>query len=136
MKKNLFALIICVLIRTLTFCQSQADMTKQSAEDLKKAEYELDSLYKRVLRNYSDDSIFIKNFKLSQNFWLKYYNAEIKARYPDYPQNHFGSEVSMCTTDYALTLIAVRIKEVNEWLLGVDDNNDCEGSLKEEPSPM
>ncbi len=40
------------------------------------------------------------------------------------------------THDYALTLIAVRIKEVNEWLLGVDDNNDREGSLKEEPSPM
>jgi hypothetical protein len=113
--------------------QSQTDMTVQSGEATKKAEKKLDSIYKSVIKIYSKDTLFIKSFTSAQSFWKKYYNYQVKAMFPNYPDfsDHYGSMMSMCVTSYARTIVEQRIKELEKWLIG-DEQGDCDSSVKSE----
>lgn len=107
-------------------------MTYESGEASKHADKKLDSLCGVVIKLYSHDTLFIKNFKLSQKTWRKYYLAQIKTMYPDYPDpaNNY-SMYSMCVTLYARDLAEIRIAEVEQWLKG-DDGKGCKSSIKRE----
>src|SRR5580693_2890678 len=129
--KFFFSLILIFCFAKVYF-QTQGELTYESGEASKQAVKRLDSLCRVIIKLYSDDTFFIKNFKLSQKAWRKYYLAEIKTMYPDYPYpaNNY-SMFSMCVTLYARKLAELRIAEVEQWVIG-DEGKGCKSSIKTE----
>jgi hypothetical protein len=106
-------------------------MTVQSSEAAKRAEKKLDSVYLAILKLYSKDTILIKNLKISQIFWKKYYAVQVKVMFHYYPDQsaHYGSMKSMCVTSYARRIVELRIRELEKWLIG-NEQDDCDSSVK------
>ena len=63
---------------TITFCfgQSQGEMNGDAAKNYQKADKELNSVYQKILKEYSEDTLFIKNFKNAQRIWVQFRDAE------------------------------------------------------------
>lgn len=129
MKAIFFLLLSLAIFYKISFCQTQSQLTRISSEADKKAEKRLNSIYQKILKLYSDDTLFVENLKISQQAWLQYRNAEIKAMYPDYPPGYYGSMLSMCVTSYSKKLTENRIHELEKWLMG-SEQGDCGSSIK------
>jgi hypothetical protein len=131
MKFIIVLLSISLFFAKVTAGQTQSELNLQSSEANKKAKIKLDSIYFSILKLYAKDSIFIKSIKGSQYFWTKYYKEQIKAMFPEYPDSSFnyGSMKSMCVTSYARSLVELRIKELEKWLVG-SEQGDCSSSIK------
>jgi uncharacterized protein YecT (DUF1311 family) len=127
--KILVTFILC-LPSSFLFGQTQAQLTNDSSERLKKVEAELSSVYNRVLETYADDKEFITNIKQSQELWAKFKTAELKMKYPDRSAGYYGSTHQMCVNDYLAQLTNERIKRLRDWLTGMPDGDVCSGSIK------
>jgi hypothetical protein len=126
--KHLLIGAFCLISLSLK-SQTQKDETANDISNLKLDERKLDSLYELILLKYTDDPMFIKNFELAQNAWRKYYKLEVKAMFPDYMPNPYGSMFLSCESVYARKLIKARINEVLLWLVGSEDG-ECKSSIK------
>jgi hypothetical protein len=128
-------LFFCVLTIGFSFYdvlgQDQSHLTRASGEELKKTERVMKDVYTKIIKYYSDDTLFIKNIKTSQFYWSKFYESQIKAMFPDYPKRShaYGSMASACMTEYATKIIESRIAELEKWLIGNEDG-DCSSSMK------
>ncbi|HEY4062378.1 MAG TPA: lysozyme inhibitor LprI family protein [Puia sp.] len=122
---------IILFISILSYGQNttQRELTAKYGDIAKNSEKKMDSIYKRILRLYADDTLFVKNFKTSQITWQKYFFAQEAALYPKYPSGRYGSMLSMCVSDFAQKLIEIRIHELENWLIGSDEA-DCPSSIK------
>jgi hypothetical protein len=69
MKVN-FCLLTLVFCCLFTFSQTQNDLTKKSAEELKASKMKTEGVYNKILEIYSKDKLFIKNLKASQKKWV------------------------------------------------------------------
>ncbi len=107
---------------------TQTNLTQKYGDDAKASMKTLDSVYKRILKIYSKDSIFIRNIKLTQSAWLNYFKLQQRAMFPDYPSANYGSSHSMCASQYGSKLIKERIAELTPWLVGREDG-DCFSSV-------
>ncbi len=121
-------------VLSLLFCinclgQTQSEMTYQSGEKDKKTDKKLTAIYRQIIKVYSSDTFFIKNLKAAEKAWLQYREYQIKARFPDYPDSHYGSMSSMCVSEYSMKLTEDRIGELEEWLIG-EEEGGCSSSVK------
>ena len=129
---KIFAVVLIALLFSVTNCfsQTQTQLTESSANDLKITELKMDSVFKKIQMIYAKDITFIKNIKLSQHSWNTYYLNQINTMFPKYPSDHhYGSMLSMCVTSYSKKLVALRIQELEQWLIGREDG-DCLSSIK------
>ncbi len=135
MKYFVVAGLLFMLFGSRAFCQTQSELTIQSGEENKAADRKMDSVYKAILKIYEADTIFVNNIKISQGFWRRYYQSQIKARFPDYPRTemHYGSMFSMCVTGYAKTIVDARIVELEQWLIG-SEQGECASSVRSKES--
>ncbi len=108
--------------------QTQLEMNKEAADSLKASEKRLNEVYRKVLKEYSSDTLFIKNFKRAQKSWVQFRNAEMDAKYP-HPEN-YGSIFPMCYSLELQNLTEERIKKLNTWLVGEEEGTNCSGSVK------
>ena len=83
-----------------------------------------------VLREYKEQTIFIKNFKKSQLIWEQYLEAQLLARFPEDKEYRGGSSFGMCYSLYKQELINDRINSINDWLIGFSEGEICGGSVK------
>ncbi|PXX45482.1 hypothetical protein DFR42_102710 [Undibacterium pigrum] len=44
----------------------------------------MNAVYKKIMRVYAEDKIFLRQLKVSQALWLKLREAELSTKYPDY----------------------------------------------------
>ena len=129
MKKNILLSFLLFILVNCSLGQTQSEMTKQSGDEAKNTNNKLNLIYKQILKTYSKDTLFIRNLKASQKAWSYYRNSQIKTKFPDYSNHHYGSMLSMCVTKYSKQLTEKRIIELEAWLIG-SEQGDCQSSIK------
>jgi uncharacterized protein YecT (DUF1311 family) len=125
--------IIAILISLICltgFSQTQRDMNIDASESYKKADKELNDIYKNILSDYKSDTVFIKNLKASQRIWVTFRDAELKVKYPETEPGYYGSIHPMCVSIYLEKLTRERIKTLQEWIDGIEEGDACNGSVK------
>lgn len=85
-------------------------------------------VYQRILKEYSSQATFIKNFKTAQRLWVQLRDAELAARFPE--SGSYGTVEPMCRAGYLENLTRERIKFLKVWLDGIPEGDACNGSVK------
>ena len=86
--------LVALLLSTTAFAASnddtvrcredgaQAELNACAAEDRAAADKELNDVYKKILIEYKDETLFLEKLKIAQRVWIKLRDAEIEAMYP------------------------------------------------------
>jgi uncharacterized protein YecT (DUF1311 family) len=111
-----------------TYAQSQLALNMKAGNDYEKADKELNVVYRRILKEYAAQPVFIKKLKVAQRLWVQLRDAEVAARYPE--RENYGSGVAMCESTYLEMLTRERIKFLRVWLTGIAEGDVCSGSVK------
>jgi hypothetical protein len=103
-------------------------MNLEEQNNYKRSENEINTVYQKILKEYSSDNDFIKNLKTSQRLWIQFRDAELKARYPESGQ--YGSTFSMCGYIFLTKMTDERIAQLRVWMDGILEGDVCMGSVK------
>jgi len=110
---------------------TQGAMNDCAALELKKADAELNRVYREIQGRYKDDPTFLKQLRAAQLAWLKFRDAQHEMKFPPRPErNYYGSVFPMCSMLYLRDLTNDRIATLKEWLAGSPDGDVCGGSVK------
>jgi len=115
---------------TFSFGQSDADMIREAAKIYQKSDKELNQTYQKILKEYNEDIVFIRNLKNAQRIWVQLRDAELKSKYPNTDPNYYGGMHPMCEYYYLTELTNERIKRLKVWLIGIEEGDICIGSVK------
>jgi len=129
MKKR-FILFSLIIWGGSLFAQTQSDLNKQANQKFLKADKELNEVYNKILKEYKDDTVFIKNQKKSQKIWIQLRDDEMKTKFPKREIGYYGSVLPMCWSMYKEELTRDRIKKLKEWLTGTKEGDVCAGEVK------
>ena len=110
--------------------QTQSEMNIESSTNTNKADAKLNEIYKKILKEYADDTAFIENLKKSQRAWIVFRDAQIKMKFPERDSQYYGSIFPLCYNQYLEDLTLARIQTLQEWLDGVEEGDACSGSTK------
>lgn len=116
-----------LMITQISFAQTQFELNKKAQDNFLKADNELNIVFKKILTEYKEDTLFIKNLKAAQKIWIQFRDAELKMKFP--ATNEYGSALPMCWSMYEEQLTRERIKTLNEWLTGIEEGDVCGGSV-------
>ena len=105
-------------------------MNTEAFENYKKADTKLNQVYSQILKEYKSNKVFITYLKNAQRLWIQFRDAEMKAMYPEREDGYYGSVHPMCWNIYLQELTEERIKKLNIWLLGIEEGDVCNGSVK------
>ena len=125
--------IILLLLLTFSincFSQTQAEMNQQAYASYNKADKKLNTVYQKILVKYKTDKLFVANLKKSQRIWISFRDAEMDMKYPNYPNQNYGSIHPTCRAVYLTELTESRIKTLTVWLNGIKEGDACSGSVK------
>ena len=128
--KKLLILVSVLSYISISFGQIQSDLNEAEHKKYLSADKELNSIYQKILKEYKEDTSFIKNLKQSQKIWIQFRSAEMKVKYPNRESGHYGSGLPMCWSIYLTELTNERIKSLQVWLNGVEEGDVCAGSVK------
>lgn len=127
--KTLFVTIILfICIQLGAHGQSQTPMNSQAGSQYQKADKELNTVYKKILREYAKQPVFIAKLKTAQRLWIQLRDAELEAKFPEPDQ--YGSALPSCRAIYLEDLTRQRIKFLKTWLNGIPEGDVCNGSVK------
>lgn len=118
------------LLFIFSFSQTQLEMNQEAQNKYKKADTELNLVYQKILKEYSSDSVFIKSLRVSQRIWIQFRDAEMKTKFPDRPDGHYGSIQPLCWSNYLTELTQERTNKLKVWLTESDEGDMCSGSVK------
>lgn len=118
-----------MLLACGTYGQTQLEMNTDAANEYKKADAELNSVYKQILKKYASDTAFIKNLKAAQRLWIQFRDAEMKMKYPA-DRSEYGSVFPMCYSLYMTELTNTRTATLKIWLEGIEEGDVCSGSVQ------
>ena len=127
MKKLVIAFL---LISSVGWAQTQADMSRQAYEDYHQVDQELNDVYQQILNLYKSDTTFIQNLKSSQRIWIQFRDAELEIKYPDKSSGVYGSIHPICRADYLSELTRERIDRLKKWIEGSEEGDACAGSVR------
>ena len=128
--KKMFIAASLFLSTYSSLAQTQSELNEQAHKKYVKADNELNSIYQKIMKDYKDDTVFIKNLKASQKLWVQFRDAEMKMKYPDRELGYYGSVQPMCWSIYLTQLTHDRITTLKQWSDGVEEGDVCSGSTK------
>lgn len=103
-----------------SYSQSQMAMNDEAAQDLKKADAELNRVYKKVLSQNSEDSRFCADLKEAQRAWVKFVEYHLKTVFPlkdgEDPRVVYGSIYPLDFAVAKTKLIEARTSQLKELL--------------------
>ena len=128
------AIIACTLLvacsLTAGLAQTQGEMNDQACNKYKKADAELNKVYRQVLSENKADVLFVSKLKNAQRAWVAYRDAQLEALYPAANPQEYGSVYPMCHCEAMTELARQRTKELQRWVDGVKEGDVCAGSVK------
>ena len=126
-KKIGILLFVCVLFsQVFCFAQSQADLTTNACDSLKKEEEEMMITYKKIISLHSKDKQFLSTFEKAQNLWKSFAQAHVDSIY--YPGQHWGTVEPMCRCTEEHILTSERHEQLKQWLKKTEEGFVCNGS--------
>jgi len=120
------SLIIC---SNRSFAQTQLEINQAAGEEFQKTDKELNTVYQKIIKEYSTDTLFIKNLRASQKIWIQFRDAEMKVKYPQTEPGYYGSIFPLCYTRYKTKLTQERITTLKQWTEGAKEGDVCSGSV-------
>jgi len=128
MMKKLLHLILFLSLSNSLFGQSQTEMNQVACDSANKADKELNQVFQKILKDYKEDTVFIKNIKAAQLQWIKLRDADLKAIYT--PGEFYGSVEPMCRCFILESKTKERIKFLKTWTEGTVEGDACTGTRK------
>ncbi|MGR8980829.1 MAG: lysozyme inhibitor LprI family protein [Gammaproteobacteria bacterium] len=115
---------------------TQQEHNQCAASRLKSVDDELNRIYQEVLSKYKADREFLEKLRKAQRAWVAFRDDELEARFPmENKQSHYGSVYPMCANLFLVRRTEERIKQLKEWLDGVEEGDVCAGSVHYKPAP-
>jgi uncharacterized protein YecT (DUF1311 family) len=128
MEKLSIFLSALLLLSITSFAQTQGEMNSSAAIKYANADKELNLVYQSILKEYSKDTVFIKNLKVAQNIWIKSRDADLNAIFT--PNGWYGSIEPLCRSGILEKLTKDRIAFLKTWTEGIDHQDGCKGTRK------
>lgn len=128
MKKIILVSFLGVMFFSL-FGQTQVELNNKAKSEYEKTDKELNQVYQKILQDYKSDTVFVKSMKEAQRQWIKFRDTQVKMKYPPY-KDADESVLPMCRNYYLKELTTNRIKELKQWIDGVEEGDVCSGSIK------
>ncbi|WP_117881029.1 lysozyme inhibitor LprI family protein [Aureibaculum luteum] len=125
--KNIF-IGLFLTFNLACFSQTQAEMNKQANAEFNASDKILNETYKTILSEYKTDPSFLENLKKSQRIWIQFRDAEMEMKYPSHSE--YGSVHPICRASYMKELTDNRIKTLQKWIVGGEEGDVCNGSVK------
>jgi uncharacterized protein YecT (DUF1311 family) len=110
--------------------QSQSELNHEACGKYKKADVELNRIYRQILRDYAADKNFIQKMRLAQRAWVAFRDAHVNSIYPDPGPQAYGSVNPMCRCAILEQLTNDRISTLSGWTDGTPEGDVCAGSQK------
>jgi uncharacterized protein YecT (DUF1311 family) len=107
---------LTLLICLSGFSQTQLEMNEQANNAYKIVDKELNSVYQEILIAQKSDTVFIRNFKVSQRLWIAFRDAELKAKFSNREQGYYGSMLPMCVAIFLEKMTEDRLKDLRKYL--------------------
>jgi uncharacterized protein YecT (DUF1311 family) len=127
--KRLFLLSAILIFMTVSsFAQTQGEMNSTASKSYDKADMELNLVYQSILKEYSKDTVFIRNIKIAQNLWIKLRDADINAIF--LPGGWYGSIEPLCRYNILEKMTKDRTSFLKTWTEGIDHQDGCKGTRK------
>ena len=129
--RNLIPLLSIAFFSFKGISQTQTEMNTDLQESYNSTDEELNAVYQAIIREYKNDTIFLKALRFSQRNWIKFRDSELKMKYPERKiRGYYGSVYPMCEASYLDELTKDRIKTLKVWLDGIEEGDVCSGSVK------
>ncbi|WP_375238091.1 lysozyme inhibitor LprI family protein [Aurantibacter sp.] len=123
-------IVLFLSINFTSFSQTQSEMNKEASNAYKKADANLNNVYKQILAKYKTDTVFIDKLRKTQRIWITYRDAELEMKFPaENKQLEYGSVYPMCVSLFLKELIEERIQRLKVWIDGAEEGDICEGSM-------
>ncbi|ADB36800.1 lysozyme inhibitor LprI family protein [Spirosoma linguale] len=119
-----------LIVATASFGQTQSSLNNEQLQTFQQADKALNSVYQKILKQYSADKEFIKNLKIAQRIWVQFRDAEVSMKYPARPAGYYGSAQPMCEAAYRTELTQQRTRTLTVWLTGIEEGDVCAGSVE------
>ena len=130
-------LILAIAFVVAAHAQTQAEMNAKACSGYKKADAELNSIYKRILSINAKDSDFANALRAAQAAWIAFRDAHLKSLYSDPSENAYGSVNPMCRCIVLEQLTAERTRQLREiWIRGTPEGDVCAGSSPIRKTPL
>jgi len=128
---KMFLLTTFLLITyQILIAQTQGEMNRAASKGYLESKAQLEGTINRINALYGKDQDFIVAFRISNDAWEKYRDAQLKMKFPAInPRNAYGSMYPMCYGSYLEELNRNRIKELRLWADGVNEEEGCSGSV-------
>jgi uncharacterized protein YecT (DUF1311 family) len=117
------------MVKSNSQTSQQFNLNNDAKVEYEKVDKDLNNVYQELIQDYKNDTVFIKSMKEAQRQWVKFRDAQVKMKYPPYP-NAEGSVQLMCRYYYLKELTGIRVKELKQWIDGVEEGDVCSGSIK------
>jgi len=130
MRHILLTILLSHFVIAITYSQTTFEMKEQAAQSYKTADAELNGVYQQILKEYSDDTIFIEALRTSQRNWIKFRDTELKMKYPERGPGWYGSLHPTCISYYLAELTNERTEGLKIWLIGTEEGDVCSGTIK------
>lgn len=111
----IFFLMTCGLFG---YAQTQAEMSRDAYAVFQKSDTLLNDVYHTLLSEYKTDTIFLNNLRTSQRHWIKFRDAEMDLKFPNYPDKMYGSIHPVFRAFYLKDLTDQRIMTLKQWISG------------------
>jgi uncharacterized protein YecT (DUF1311 family) len=108
--------------------QTQLEMNQAARAEYDKADAELNQVYTRILRENRGETAFVAKMRAAQRAWVAFRDAHLEALYPK--PGSYGTIYPLCRFQTLTELTKERIKQLREWVDGVDETDSCSGSRK------
>ena len=127
--KKLLLVLLCLPM--IGFGQTNIKIEENANQSYKNSDAELNEVYREILNEYSNDTIFIKALRISQRNWIKFRDSELKMKYPDRGSaGWYGSIHTLCVSNYLAELTQIRTERLKIWLTGIEEGDVCSGTVK------
>jgi uncharacterized protein YecT (DUF1311 family) len=130
MRHILLTILLSHFIIGITYSQTTSEMKEQAAQSYKTADAELNGVYQQILKEYSDDTVFLEALRTSQRNWIKFRDSELKMKYPERGPGWYGSIHPICISYYLADLTNERTEGLKIWLTGTEEGDVCSGTIK------
>jgi uncharacterized protein YecT (DUF1311 family) len=113
------------------YAQTQFAMNEEACNRFKKADAELNRVYRQILASKATDADFLKAFRQAQRAWISFRDAHVRSIFPDPNPRAYGSVYPMCRCTLLEGIATERTKELQHlWIDGLEEGDVCTGSCK------
>ena len=129
--RNIIPFLFIIIFSEKGMTQTQGEMNAEMQKSYNNSDEELNAVYQAIIREYKNDTIFLKALRFSQRNWIKFRDSELKMKYPKREtEGYYGNVYPMCEAIYLNELTKSRIKTLKTWLEGIEEGDVCSGSVK------